>query len=361
MTLHIKESGTWQQVNEVHYKKDNSWERVKEVYIKKNGQWETVLYEENTQTITSTGAGTIDVPHGAFRALITLEGGNGGKGGHDGNGSGGDGGSGASISAVINVEPFTTLSYEIASGGTNGGAGGGRAGGAGGTGFAPGGAGGRTGSYGWSGSGGGGGGASSLTDPAGNLLIVASGGAGGGGAGNQANKGKAARDADASSEVSTTENPAHNGGTGQDCQTADGGGAGGGGGGVNGPTNTTKTLNMDSWGYNYAEYNVWLDNIEQVRIQSKRSHSACTFGYSYGITGNRVWVNHGCRGTFKVYGDEVAGLGGLYSGSYDTDGYPGEGGRSYVNLDIINEYSLKTPTSSNNEADGRLTITWLPE
>ena len=361
MTLHVKNSGSWEEVTEIHYKKDGSWERVKEVYIKKDGQWETVLYEENTETITVTGAGTIDVPAGAFRALVRIEGGNGGKGGDDGNGAGGNGGEGASISAVIKVDPFTTLSYNIASGGGNGYSSGGGPGGSGGTGFANGGDGGRTGSVGWSGSGGGGGGASSLVNGDGDLIIVAAGGPGGGGAGNQSSIGQSKRNADNASGVSTELTTSRDGGDGQDCQTPDGAGAGGGGGGVAGIDIVTESVSIDSWGYQYNSLNTGLENIQQMRITSKRSSSACTLGYSYGFTGNTVWVNHGCRGTFRIEGNDAFGLGGLYAGPYDSDGYPGDGGQSFVNGDIVKEYSVKKHSSGDSGTDGKLTITWLPE
>ena len=361
MALHVKNSGSWEQVNEVHVKKDGYWKQAKEVYIKENGEWKTVLYENNTDTITATGAGTIDVPAGAFRARITLEGGNGGRGGNDASRQGGAGGNGASITAVIEVDPFTTLSYNIASGGGNGAdSQSSAAGGTGGTGYASGGDGGNAGSVGSSGGGGGGGGASSLTAPGGAVIMVAGGGAGGGGAGNRANIGYTERSGTTASTMGTLTTPT-NGQDGADCGTSDGAGAGGGGGGIGGTLNQKTVIKMDSWGYAYSSYNVDFSSIDQVRIVEKRSSSACTFGYSYGFTGTTAWVNHGCRGTFRIEGDGQPGSGGKYQGSYDADGYPGEEGFSFKNDLYVTDYSHTSRTDTGNGDDGRLTITWLKE
>ena len=366
MTLHVKNSGSWEEVTEVHYKKDGSWEQVKEVYVKKNGQWETVLYESATQTITALGYGTVDVPAGAFKARVTLEGGNGGKGGHDGNGAGGDGAPGTVITAVIDVDPFTTLSFNIASGGANGGSSGGGQSGTGGTGYAGGGDGGRTGSYGWSGEGGGGGGASSLRAPDNTVLIVAAGGGGGGGSGNQATIGKSGRDAKVLNQVYRADSGADRGKHGTNCQTADGGGGGGGGGGVFGEDTTTdnvysSTRQFESWGYQYKSYETGIASITSMRVVDQQSASACTLGYSYGFSGSTVWVDKGCRAKFELSGQEEAGAGGAYMGSYDSDGYPGIGGFSYVNPDTIADFSFVEKDDTSNGADGKLTITWLPE
>jgi len=370
MTLHVKNSGSWEQVDEVHIKKDGYWKQAKEVYIKENGEWKTVLYENNTDTITATGAGTIDVPAGAFRARVTLEGGNGGKGGNDASRQGGAGGDGASVTAVIDVDPFTTLSYNIASGGNNGvSSQGSAAGGTGGTGYAAGGDGGQAGSAGSSGGGGGGGGASSISAPDGTVLMVAGGGGGGGGAGNRVNIGLDARSADSASTIGYSDN-SENGEDGEDCGTADGAGAGGGGGGVPGLINQKESTTLAStrryflfvsWGYQYKSYKTDFKTITSMRVIDKQSSSACTLGYSYGFTGSTAWVDNGCRAKFEIRGDERAGSGGHYQGSYDSDGYPGEEGFSYVNTDLIGDFANATRTEQSDGDDGRLTITWLPE
>ena len=113
MSLNIKYSGSGREATEVHIKDGGSWQQCKEVYIKKDGTWEHVLYSLSTNTIASTGTGTITVPKGAFRAVITIIGADGGTGGGDGGHGGTSGGNGASLTATVNVDPFTTLSYNI--------------------------------------------------------------------------------------------------------------------------------------------------------------------------------------------------------------------------------------------------------
>ena len=286
MSLNIKHSGSWREATEVHIKKDGSWEQCKEVYIKKDGVWQPSLYELATTTITTTGAGSITVPKGVFRASVLIQGASGGKGGYDGGYYGGDGGKGATLLGSFDVTPFTVLSYIVATAGGNGASGTGNAGGVGGIGFAAGGAGGSTGVHGWSGSGGGGGGSSSISMSGATIVMVAGGGSGGGGRGNQAHLSQSAITGKDSKLVGYLDNSLATGEDGQNCTTADGGGGGGGGGGV--------------------------------------SPNAA---------------------------------GGLYMGSYDSDGYPGEAGGSYYNRERLQTY----PALGTNTGNGSITITWLPE
>jgi len=67
-------------------------------------------------------------------------------------------------------------------------------------------------------------------------------------------------------------------------------------------TVSTEQHDADSWGYAYAENFAPSDNIQGVTVASRRSGSACTYGYSFGITSDNsgIWVNHGCRATFNV-------------------------------------------------------------
>ena len=357
MSLNVKHSGSWQDITEVHIKEGGSWRHCKEVYVRENGIWRPVMHSTATTNITTTGSGTIDVPVGAFRATITVNGASGGKGGHDGGRDGGNGGLGASLTATVDVDPFTTLSYNISTQGSNGGSGSGNSGGSGGTGFATGGTGGRTGTAGWSGSGGGGGGASSILMPSGDVILIAGGGSGGGGRGNQAHLSVAGITGKNSTALSTNSNVANNGGAGENCGTADGGAGGGGGGGVGGQSNVTESYNADSWGYAYATTSTNFSNITDIHLTSRRSGSACTEGYSFGYTGTSIWVNHGCRATFAVDGTAETGAGGLYMGSYDSDGYPGEAGVSYYNTSLIQT----PPTQSTNNGNGSISITWLSE
>jgi hypothetical protein len=45
-----------------------------------------------------------------------------------------------------------------------------------------------------------------------------------------------------------------------------------------------------------------IQDITDVRLVHQDSQSACIQGNSYGYKDNAVWVDHGCRGTFQVFG-----------------------------------------------------------
>ena len=371
MSLNVKHSGSWREATEVHIKTNGAWERCKEVYIKKSGVWEPVLFTSASTWISAAGAGTVEVPAGAFRASITVAGASGGKGGNDGGRSGGDGGLGASLTATVDVEPFTTLSYTIATAGANGASGSGNAGGTGGTGYASGGTGGTTGTAGWSGSGGGGGGASSILMPSGSAIIVAGGGSGGGGRGNQAHLSQAEITGKNSTIITSNTDSlvATNGLNGANCGTADGGAGGGGAGGVLGPISTdrysvTSYYQCSGGGWFRSRNCQWTTgnvttkyrSISAISVAKQYSSEACTLNSTYGVTGSNVWTTSGCRATFNVTGAENTGVGGKYMGSYDSDGYPGEAGTSYFNDELVST----EPTASTNSGNGYINIIWLP-
>jgi hypothetical protein len=55
------------------------------------------------------------------------------------------------------------------------------------------------------------------------------------------------------------------------------------------------------------------------------------------------------------------GAGGLYMGSYDSDGYPGEAGSSYYSEDLIQGTSTHVGISSgSNGGNGTVNIIFLP-
>jgi len=316
MTLNIKHSGVWEEVDEVHIKENGSWERVHEVYVNKNGIWYPTLFTATANTFTTPGAGSVDVPNSAYRASVTIRGGDGGHGGYDGGMEGGEGGRGAELRAIIDVVPGQTLSFVIAERGENGRSGTAIGGGQGGTGYNDGGDGGGTGGRGWSGSGGGGGGSTSLSDNLGNVIMIAAGGGGGGGRGNRKHirgwqyygdniyehnkrliEARVSLDWDDISgrtplDYTDTLNT-YDGGNGQNCTTADGGGGGGAGAGA---------------------------------------------GY--------------------------LAQGGDYYGTYDSDGYGGNASQSYINNDYVRsdlKVDWKKDLSHPSYSDGSITFTWLPD
>jgi len=317
MTLYVKDSGSWETATEVYIKKDSVWTRCKEVYIKENGQWKSLLFEAATQSITTTGTGSFDVPQGAYRAIVTIAGGNGGRGGDDTH-TPGSGGKGAELTIVLDVEPFTTFTYDIGQAGGDGVDGrGSAAGGTGGSGYSSGGNGGQAGPYGSSGGGGAGGGSTAITDPDGNLLVIAAGGGGGGGAGNEHYMGSSVVNGKNATYISDgydgnifVGDPTA-GEQGRDCQAADGGAGGGAGAGVK------RDLSEPGWPNN-------------VR------------GAYAGLYAAETRCGPGCFTDWA---------------HYDSDGQGGQGGFSYYNRDFVKDVD----TGLNTGTDGSINITWLQD
>ena len=232
MTLHVQNVGTWQAASDVYIKEASVWKNCTEVYIKSGGDWKPLLYAPGSLYATSDGQ--FVVPRGVFTLSLSLAAGRGGTGGGDGTVEGLSPGNGATITGTISVTPGDLMQYTI---GGIGGDGTGHAtsagGGSGGAGFNPGGNGGQAGSEGSSGGGGAGGGSSALQKNN-DVLLIAGAGGGSGGRGNRDRlSDEELRGDSATSSASSSLNPT-SGGTGQNCQCADGGAGGGGGAGAPG-------------------------------------------------------------------------------------------------------------------------------
>ena len=93
MTLHVKEGGTWREVDQPFANVEGTWKTVREVHVKHGGSWRhvhTTPYTEYTlgsavsDVIVNSGeSGTYTIPTGQGIAYIKIyvEGGNGGGGG----------------------------------------------------------------------------------------------------------------------------------------------------------------------------------------------------------------------------------------------------------------------------------------
>ncbi len=64
----------------------------------------------------------------------------------------------------------------------------------------------------------------------------------------------------------------------------------------------TVNINCASVNFNYAVCNTGLRNIIRANLLTQFSHKPCIQGSTWGINGNSVWVNNGCRGLFAVTG-----------------------------------------------------------
>jgi hypothetical protein len=60
-------------------------------------------------------------------------------------------------------------------------------------------------------------------------------------------------------------------------------------------------VDCSSSGYAYAECFVGgYGQIIDVQLVRQNSRSACRPGYSYGFDSQKIWVDKGCRATFRV-------------------------------------------------------------
>jgi hypothetical protein len=77
-----------------------------------------------------------------------------------------------------------------------------------------------------------------------------------------------------------------------------------------------ETLICESSGDRYSECRVRNMRDKEVFFDHQLSKSACTEGYSWGLTSRGVWVDKGCRARFRVsYYDRD------YDRDYDNDYY----------------------------------------
>ena len=75
-------------------------------------------------------------------------------------------------------------------------------------------------------------------------------------------------------------------------------------------TPTKKTCvykDLDSWGFGYAQKDIAGPEITSMEVHEKRSKSSCDVNKSFGFKGQRMWVHHGCRATFKICYPAVSG------------------------------------------------------
>ena len=188
-----------------------------------------------TQTRSSPGSQSFNIPNSGYNITAVVRGARGGRGGDDAEASGGNGGTTTQQTfSFKSNRNFINRNFTITVG--NNGSNGvnnepNAAGGNGGSGVGSGGRGGNAGDPPYSGGGGGGGGGSAVYD-GGALVIVMGGSGGGGGASDNKNGGGGgAQSTNASSAGSVGSG---NGGQGGDPGGNDGGGGGGGGGGASG-------------------------------------------------------------------------------------------------------------------------------
>ena len=245
---YIKESGTWDQIQQAFIKSNGVWAPVTQAFIKNNGTWTPIVRQgviAPALTFTDQVTHTVTVPTGVSLMNVYMAGGGGGGGGNDSH-AGYPGFAGSIITGNIAVNPGDIVTVSVGSGGGGGGSGQSTSisspgqynaiGGISTLGYV-GGRGGYPGGSGWSGEGGGGG-AATVIQINGTTVAVAAGGGGGGGGGNYSN---------GLGQSTPSHTAGHAGGNGID-HSGDGGGSGGGGGGNLGGSGG-PTVGGDNGGY----------------------------------------------------------------------------------------------------------------
>jgi hypothetical protein len=121
MSLHVEDSGTWKQVNQVWAKHSGSWKSCTDVLVNDGGTWKSVLYSPGSSNYTTAGTYSFTVPSGVTSLTVSVYGSGGGAGACDNNGDawvGGGGGSGGYITNTsIAVTPSETLTIIVPRGG----------------------------------------------------------------------------------------------------------------------------------------------------------------------------------------------------------------------------------------------------
>jgi hypothetical protein len=64
---------------------------------------------------------------------------------------------------------------------------------------------------------------------------------------------------------------------------------------------TMVRITCESWSYRFASCYTGLF-IEYVQLEQQHSRTACVLGSTWGYDANSIWVNNGCRATFRAYG-----------------------------------------------------------
>jgi len=116
MTIYVKQSGSWERIQEIHVKEMNYWERSDpSISINDGVSWRQV-YAKDAQEFTSSGS--LSVPEGVHFILLSACGAGGGGGGayYSKPGFGGSGG-GYCNKVVCQVTPGNTINVTLGTGG----------------------------------------------------------------------------------------------------------------------------------------------------------------------------------------------------------------------------------------------------
>lgn len=64
-------------------------------------------------------------------------------------------------------------------------------------------------------------------------------------------------------------------------------------------------IKCESWDRNYRQcyFGRFSGYVRSVQVVDQHSRSRCDYGYSWGVTSQYIWVDHGCRATFQILVD----------------------------------------------------------
>ena len=118
MTIYVKQSGSWERIQETHIKDGGTWKNSDQsVSIKDGVTWRQV-YDNGSQEYTTAGSSSFTIPEGVHTLKVSACGAGGGGGGGYYNVSGQGGGGGGYVKeAFVAVTPGTSLSVTVGSGG----------------------------------------------------------------------------------------------------------------------------------------------------------------------------------------------------------------------------------------------------
>ena len=114
--LYVKNDGTIHNTEEVYVNENGNWKRAGQIFIKEAGDWDPVFSNSGSESYTTVGSHTFQVPSGIYSLTVVIQGGGGGGGGANelgSGGGGGGGGAGGNISGSIAVRPYQDLSIVV--------------------------------------------------------------------------------------------------------------------------------------------------------------------------------------------------------------------------------------------------------
>ena len=114
--LYVKGGGTIHNTEEVYVNENGTWKRAGQIFINESGTWKPLFSNSGSESFTTVGSHSFQVPSGIYTLNVAIQGGGGGGGGGNEGGSGGGGGgggAGGNITGNISVRPYQDLNIVV--------------------------------------------------------------------------------------------------------------------------------------------------------------------------------------------------------------------------------------------------------